>query len=139
MTDPTNTNLDVLKSMINHPAGRGSGERPGDWRPPARPGELATCEGRHRKSVVIPASTSCHYRGPHGDDHRVGHIDHRKDAAPGLTVFDAVGLILAIVATVGIVLTVTAATWHIFGPVVGLLAGGACAWLIHITITRMEY
>lgn len=56
-----------------------------------------------------------------------------------MTVFDAVGLILAIVATVGIVLTVTAATWHIFGPVVGLLAGGACAWLINITITRMEY
>lgn len=61
MTEPTNTHLDVLKSMVDHPAGRGFGERPGDWRPPARPGalgDLAPYTGRHRQSVVIPPAVA---------------------------------------------------------------------------------
>lgn len=82
MTRPS-TPTDVLRSMVDHPA------------------------GRHRESVTIPPrDTSCHgphaYRGPHGDDHRVGHIDPHRDAAPGGDLFDEVGLVLVVAALIAV-------------------------------------
>lgn len=113
------TPLDVLRSQVDHPAGR----RYDGPHPDGRP-------GRHR----APGR----YRGPHGDDHRVGHADPARDAAPGLTVFDAVGLVAAVLATLGLVALAAVAAWQIFGIPGAVVGGALAAWAVHTTINRLE-
>ncbi|HAF71978.1 MAG TPA: hypothetical protein DCL06_02695, partial [Corynebacterium variabile] len=70
---------------------------------------------------------SCHgprYRGPHGDDHTVGHARPRRDATPGLALFEAIGQLLVICAVILLPLVIIVAAWHLAG---WWGAGGATA------------
>ena len=62
------TPTDVLKSMVDHPA------------------------GRHRRSITIPPAVSC----PGTRHDQTGHARAERDAAPGTGLFDALGLVHAL-------------------------------------------
>ena len=106
MTRPS-TPTDVLRSQVDHPAGR-------------------------RESVTIPLPAP--YRGPHGDDHTVGHIDPDRDAAPGEICSDA-SLILSVLAAI-ILGALAASIGYQFAGIPGAILGTVGAAVAIILFVR---
>lgn len=75
---------------------------------------------RLRSMVDHPAGTR--YRGPHDDDHRIGHARAERDMPPADVLPDSLGILLAVFAVLTVTGTVVAAGWSLFGPI-----GGAAA------------
>lgn len=111
MTDPTNTTVDVLKSMVDHPAGRAATNRH-----PARP--TPDSPGRHRPA---PGRT------------QVGHIDERRDDAPNPSIIDGVTLaLLLVLGTLFGAGLIVSQLWHalgLFGAVLGFLIVANLVWI----------
>lgn len=84
MTNP-DTDLQRLRSMVDHPAGRAGA--------PHRP----------------------HHRADHRADHHVGHARTDRDVAPGSDLFESIGLLLALVTCLAVIGLCTVIGWHLVG------------------------
>lgn len=82
--------------------------------------------GRHR------------YRGPHGDDHRVGHARAERDAAPGDALNEAIGLVICIAGLSVLGALAFTVGWHLFGVLGAVAAGFPTIWIIHLAINHLE-
>lgn len=105
MTRPS-TPTDVLKSMVDHPA------------------------GRHRRSVTIPPAVSCH--GPRHD--QTGHARPDRDAAPGDNIVDDLGLVLALTAVLALVGVGAVLGFHTAGMVGAVIGAVVVAAAVHLFI-----
>lgn len=100
---PLSDQEQVMKSMVDHPA------------------------GRHR------------YRGPHGDDHQIGHARQERDAAPGDTgLFDALGLVLCLLGLFFLVAVAAVIGWHAAGTVGAVIGAAATILFIHFFIRSLS-
>lgn len=83
--------------------------------------------GRHR------------YRGPHQDDHRVGHARPERDVAPGDTgLFDALGLALCLLGLFFLVAVAAVLGWHAAGTVGAVIGATATILFIHFFIRSLS-
>ena len=103
---PLSPQEELMKSMVDHPAG---GCAP------------------HR------------YRGPHGDDRRVGHARAESDAAPGDTgLFDALGLALCLLGIFFLIAVAAVLGWHTAGTVGAVIGATATVLFIHFFIRSLS-
>ena len=110
MTRPS-TPTDVLKSMVDHPA------------------------GRHRRSITIPPAVSCH--GTRHD--QIGHARAERDAAPGDTgLFDALGLVLCLLGLFFLIAVAAVIGWHAAGTVGAVIGAAATILFIHFFIRSLS-
>lgn len=105
------TPTDVLKSMVDHPA------------------------GRHRRSITIPPAVSCH--GTRHD--QTGHARQERDAAPGDTgLFDALGLVLCVLGLFFLIAVGGVLGWHTAGTVGAVIGATATVLFIHVFIRSLS-
>jgi len=100
---PLSDEEQLMKSMVDHPA------------------------GRHR------------YRGPHGDDHQIGHACQERDAAPGDTgLFDALGLALCLLGIFFLIAVGGVLGWHTAGTGGAFIGAAATILFIHFFIRSLS-
>jgi hypothetical protein len=96
-------------------------------------------EEQYLKSRLDHPAGRHRYRGPHQDDHRVGHARAERDAAPGDTgLFDALGLSLCLIGLFFLVAVAAVLGWHAAGTVGAVIGAAATVLFIHFFIRSLS-
>lgn len=96
-------------------------------------------EEQYLKSRIDHPAGRHRYRGPHGDDHRIGHARQERDAAPGDTgLFDALGLVLCLLGLFFLVAVAAVIGWHAAGTVGAVIGAAATILFIHFFIRSLS-
>ncbi len=95
-------------------------------------------EEQYLKSRLDHPAGRHRYRGPHGDDHRVGHARSERDAAPGAGLFDALGLVLCMLGIFFLIAVGGVLGWHTAGTVGAVIGAAATVLFIHFFIRSLS-
>lgn len=98
-----------------------------------------TDQEQYLKSMVDHPAGRHRYRGPHGDDHQIGHARQERDAAPGDTgLFDALGLALCLIGIFFLIAVGGVLGWHTAGTTGAVIGATATALFIHFFIRSLS-